>query len=171
MKHSKQRIKWEKILNAAHHSYERGMQSYAFFKTHNQATGEDLVQDTFIKTWNYLVKGGEVDLMKAFLYHILNQLIIDEYRKHKITSLDTLLTTGFNPSVDDSERHENMLDGSEVVRLVQYLPVKYEKVVRMRYIEGLSLKEISQMTGLSRNAVSVQIHRGMMKLKSLYYNL
>lgn len=87
----KQKIEQEGVLTIAHHDYERGMNSYAFFKVHNHAIGQDLVQDTFVKTWAYLVKGGKIDLMRPFLYHILNHLIIDKYRKHKTSSLDVLL--------------------------------------------------------------------------------
>jgi len=155
-------------LTAAHHDYERGMNSYAFFKTHNHATGQDLVQNTFTKTWAYLVKGGKVDLMKPFLYHILNQLIIDEYRKRKTSSLDALLEKGFEPSFNHFERIFNFFDGKAVLLLIQYLPTKYEKVMRMRYAQDLSLKEISLITGQSRNAVAVQVHRGLIKLKKLY---
>jgi len=164
----KQKIEREGVLTAAHRDHARGMNSYAFFKTHNHTTGEDLVQDTFVKTWGYLVRGGEIDLMKAFLYHILNQLIIDEYRKHKTSSLDVLIEKGFEPSFDHSERISNTLDGKAALLLIQYLPAKYEKVMRMRYAQDLSLKEISLITGQSRNAVAVQAHRGLAKLKILY---
>jgi len=164
----KQKIERERILTTAHHNHERGMNSYAFFKIHNHATGQDLVQETFTKTWAYLVRGGKVDLMKAFLYHILNQLIIDEYRKRKTSSLDALLEKGFEPGVDHSERMFNVLDGKAVLLLIQYLPAKYEKVMHMRYVQDLSLKEISLITGQSRNAIAVQTYRGLIKLKKLY---
>ena len=74
----KQELKIKIDLTAAHISFEKGLNVHAFFKTNNHATGEDLVQDTFKKTRIYLARGGKIDLMKAFLYHILNNLIIDE---------------------------------------------------------------------------------------------
>lgn len=164
----KQKTEREVLLTAARRDYDRGMNSYAFFKTHNHTTGEDLVQDTFIKTWGYLVKGGKIDLMKAFLYHILNQLIVDEYRKRKTSSLDVLLEKGFEPGFDDSKHISDIFDGKAALLLIQYLPAKYEKVMRMRYAQDLSFKEISLLTGQSRNAVAVQAHRGLAKLKILY---
>ncbi|MDP3955799.1 MAG: RNA polymerase sigma factor [bacterium] len=164
----KQKIEQDGILTTAHHDYKRGMGSYAFFKVNNHTTSDDLVQDTFIKTWNYLVRGGKIDLMKPFLYHILNQLIIDEYRKRKTTSLDILIEKGFGPSFDDSERNSNFFDGKIALLLIQFLPTKYKKVMRMRYAQDLSIKEISLLTGQSRNTVAVQAHRGLAKLKILY---
>jgi RNA polymerase sigma-70 factor (ECF subfamily) len=135
---------------------------------HNHETGEDLVQDTFMKTWKYLVKGGKIDTMKAFLYHILNNLIVDEYRKHKPTSLDVILEKGFEPSVDNTENLLNFLDGRAAMLLIYSLPEKYRKIMRMRYMQDLSIKEISLIAGQSKNTVTVQLHRGLKKMKLLY---
>ena len=40
--------------------------------------------------------------------------------------------------------------------------------MRMRYVQDLSLKEMALITGKSQNALAVQAHRGLMKLKLLY---
>jgi len=109
-------------------------------------------------------------MMKAFLYHVLNNLIVDQYRKHKTTSLDILLEKGFEPIEDNdsAERYLNVLDGKAVLLLIKNLPKKYQKVISMRYIHDLSLKEISLKTGQTKNVIAVQTHRGLTKLKSLY---
>ncbi len=106
--------------------------------------------------------------MKAFLYHILNNLIIDEYRKHKTTSLDILIEKGFEPASNDSEHIFNMLDGKAAPLLIQRLPGAYQKVMRMRFVQDLSLQEMSLITGQTRNTITVQVHRGLAKLKLLY---
>ncbi|MFH0890841.1 MAG: sigma-70 family RNA polymerase sigma factor [Candidatus Liptonbacteria bacterium] len=158
----------KEILSKAYHDYKKGLNAHAFFRVSNHATGEDLIQDTFTKTWRYLVKGGKIDIMKAFLYHVLNDLIVDEYRKHKAISLDILLEKGFEPGVDDTRRILDSLDGKTALLLVQRLPERYRKVMRMRYAQDLSLKEISLITGQTKNTIAVQIHRGLEKLKLLY---
>lgn len=155
-------------LTMAHHEFSTKLNAHAFFKTHDRQTGEDMVQTTFMKTWRYLVKGGKIDVMKAFLYHILNNLIVDEYRKHKTASLDALTENGFDPSDDNSERLIQTLDGKAVVLLIQRLPEMYRKIMRMRFIQDLSLKEMSLLTGQTRNTMAVQVHRGVAKLKILY---
>lgn len=158
----------QKMMTVAHNSHSKSMNSYASFKVNNRETGQDLVQSTFLKTWRYLIKGGQINLMKPFLYHILNQLIIDEYRKRKTTSLDALLDKGFEPSFDTTERAINILDGKAAMLLVKKLPEKYASVITMRYSKELSLKEMSAITGQSRNTTSTQIHRGLAMLKKLY---
>jgi RNA polymerase sigma-70 factor (ECF subfamily) len=165
---SKQTIEKQTLLTEAHRDYAKGLTSYAFFKLHDHEMGEDMVQDTFMKTWVYLVKKGKIDLMKAFLYRILNNLIVDQYRKNKMTSLDSLLEKGYEPSTNPSERLMNMLDGKKALLLIQRLPQKYQKVMRMRYVQDLSLKEMALITGETKNTLAVQLHRGLTKLKVLY---
>ena len=121
-----------------------------------------------MKTWAYLVKGGKIDVMKSFLYHILNNLIVDGYRKRKTISLDLLVEKGFEPSVENSKSFFNILDGKSAFLLIGRLPEKYQKVMRMKYAQSLSLKEISLITGQSKNTIAVQVHRGLEKLKQLY---
>ncbi len=106
--------------------------------------------------------------MKSFLYHILNNLIVDEYRKHKTNSLDVLMHEGSEPSDSRSSHTIDFLDGKSALLYIQRLPKKYQKVMRMKYIQDLSLKEMSLVTGQSKNALAVQAHRGLTKLKLLY---
>lgn len=156
------------MLTGAHREFAKGLSSHAFYKLNNRAVSDDLVQDTFMKTWKYLAKDGKIDVMKAFLYHILNNLIVDEYRKRKLLSLDVLLTKGYEPSADYSERLIDALDGKSALVLIQRLPATYQKVMRMRYMQDLSLGEMSLLTGKSKNTMAVQLHRGLAKLKLLY---
>jgi RNA polymerase sigma factor (sigma-70 family) len=156
-------------LTIAHHDYNKGLNAYAFFKLHNSATGEDLVQETFTKTWAYLVRGGNIVTMKAFLYHILNNLIVDEYRKqkHEMRSLDTLIENGFEPKDEQSKNLIDFLDGKEAMHHIAKLTDKYKKVMHMRFKQSMSLREISTIMGQTKNTTAVQIHRGIDKLKIL----
>jgi RNA polymerase sigma-70 factor (ECF subfamily) len=123
-----------------------------------------------MKTWKYLAKGGKIDMMKAFLYHILNNLIIDQYRKHKTNSLDAMVENGFDPSSEETDNIVNTLDAKALVILIKHLPLTYRKVMRMRYVQDMSLSEIALQTGQSANSIAVQSHRGLCKLRSLYMN-
>ncbi len=158
------------ILALAHFNFQKGLNARAFFKVGDHSKGEDLVQETFMKTWKYLINGGKIDVMKAFLYHILNNLIVDEYRKKKTTSLDGLLEKGFEPYEDPTEHLSRLLDGRAAILLIARLPVAYQKVMRMRYIQDLSLAEMALITGKTKNTMAVQLHRGLEKLKVLYKN-
>ena len=163
----KQQKQQKTVFNESYSDHKGGLSSYAFSKVNNRATSEDLVQNTFMKTWIYLARGGKIDIMKSFLYHVLNDLIVDEYRKHKATSLDVLLEKGFEPKASGSGRLLNILDGKAALLLIQRLPEAYQKVMRMRYVQLLSLEEMHLITGQSKNTIAVQAHRGLEKLRSL----
>jgi len=154
-------------FTVAHHDLEKGLNRYAYFKVHNHAIGEELVQDAFAKTWSYLMKGSTIAVMKPFLYNILNNGIVDEYRKHTMSSLDVLLEKGFEPSDGCAMNIGNMLDGKAALLLIPLLPEPYAGIVRMRYAEDLSLEEISLLTGKTKNAIAVQACRGIEKLRTL----
>lgn len=164
----KETKKQHAALSTAHDDFQAGLNLYALFKLRDRALGEDLVQDTFMKTWRYLVKGGKVDTMKAFLYHVLNNLIVDEYRKRKTSSLDALLEKGYEPSDAGSERLYDVLDGKAAVLMIKRLPIAYQKVMKMRYVQDLTLEEMSLITGQSKNTIAVQLHRGVAKLKKIH---
>jgi RNA polymerase sigma-70 factor (ECF subfamily) len=166
----KQETQLREMLTVAHNDYQKGLNAYAFFKIHDHATSQDLVQDTFLKTWKYLVKVGKIDIMKAFLYHVLNNLIVDEYRKRKASSLEVLIDNGFEPVTTDTGQLFTMLDGKAALEQIQRLPTKYQHVMRLRYVQSLSLKEISLITGQTPNTIAVQVHRGVKKLRLLHGN-
>jgi len=164
----KEKEEMSATMTGAYDTYEKGMNKHSFFKVHNHELSDDLVQDTFMKTWSYLIRGGKIDVMKAFLYHALNCLIIDEYRKRKTTSLEVLLENGFEPTAPEPAHLLNVLDGKAAIILIQRLPEKYRKVMRMRYSQNLSLDEMSLVTGQSKNTMAVQTHRGLKMLRVLY---
>ncbi len=165
-----QQIVQEQMFTAAYHEYKDALNRYAFWKLRDQAMSQDLVQNTFMKAWNYFVKGGTVYSIKSFLYHILNNLIIDEYRKHKTESLDRLVEKREIEELqtNPSDHFMDVFDARVTNLLLTKLPEKFQKIVRMKYLKELSLNEISSLTGQSKNAIAVQAHRGLKKLKSLY---
>jgi RNA polymerase sigma-70 factor (ECF subfamily) len=156
------------VLTRGYKNYSKEMHRYAVSKTSNQALADDLVQQTFVKTWSYLERGGEIVTMKPFLYHVLRALVIDEYRKQKNISLDTLLEKGFEPPVYDNDRQVDIADGAQLMALIAELPVRYRTILWLRYKQERSIKEIADITGQTTNTVTVQTFRGIEKLKVLH---
>lgn len=163
-------IKISDDVTSAHELHHSNLTKHAIYKTHDVDLGEDLVQTTFLKTLIYLRRGGKIVIMRAFLNHILKDLITDEYRKRKPTSLDVLLEAGLEPAAHDDARVADMFDGKQVVGLISKLPQKYQSVLKMRYMQDLSLKEMSLLTGQTTNTVSVQSHRALKKLQAISLN-
>jgi len=159
-------------LTQAHHDFMRVLRQYSFLRVHNKALSEDLVQETFLRAWKYLCKGGEIIIMKAFLFHILHGLIIDEYRKqkHRSFSLDILQEDGFDVQTDEHTHKGESIDIIVVVEYITLLPDKYREIVYMRLVLDMTLEEIALEVKKTKNVVSVQIHRGIKMIKRSYNN-
>lgn len=141
---------------------------HCYFRMSDKEKAKDLMQETFIKVWEYtIVNNNTVYNMRAFLYKTANNLIIDEYRKKKSLSLETLREDGFEPVSTDHENMELAISTKEVLKFIGELDPKYREVVVMRYVDDLSPKEIAEITGENKNNISVRINRGVQKLKAL----
>lgn len=134
----------------------------------------DIVHDTFAKAWSYLRNGHEVGSFRPFLYKVLNNLIIDEYRKQRESSLDQLLAVDGVDEGNFPELSENStealaatIDGSRAFAVIQELPDTYREVLVLRFVDGLGPKEISELIEVSENIVSVRIHRGLKALRQI----
>lgn len=158
----------KEILARAYKDNEYDLLKRSFYKISNHELADDLVQTTFLKAWEYLLKEKQIDSVRKFLFHVLNKLIIDEYRKKKNISLDSLMEAGFQFEFDESQKLFNQFDGKTAILLIPLLEDKYEKVISMRFEEELTIKEIAEATQQSNNTVAVQIHRGVNKLAILF---
>ena len=137
----------------------------------------DLVQDCYLRAWEYVARGEEIEKYRPFLYRILHNLIIDEYRKHKTVSLDAMLEDEegaaavegalLRDELDIAEEAATRFDAKKALEMLAHLPEQYRVVVVMRYIDGLSPKEIAAFLEESENAVSVRINRALRKLREL----
>jgi len=148
--------------------YSDDLFRHCYFRVSDRERALDLVQDTFTKVWDYIAQGGTIDQFRPFLYRTLNNLIIDEYRKKKMTSLDALLEeeTVTEGSFQDLQTGglkelEGKLDATRFVSELDAMPPQYRQMVVMRYFDELTPKEIAAITGESENVISVRIHRGL----------
>ncbi len=165
---SKNKETIEKEFMAAYEQYSDDIFRYCSYQTSNREVALDLSQDTFTKTWQYIAKGEnkEIENIRAFLYRVARNLIIDWRRKKKSGSLDALLDEGFEyeDDVDAMERHETGFDAELAKDALEDLKDSYKEVLTMRYMDGMAVKEIADKLGTSENNISVKIHRGLQKL-------
>ena len=140
---------------------------YCYFRVFDRELANDFVQDTFLRIWGYLQKGGEIQNFRVFLYKTATNLIIDYKRKKKAVSLDLMQEKGFLPRQDNTLRFLERIDAKNAVQKLSELPPHYQEVVTMRYVEELSVKEIAVILGETENNVSVRIHRGLEALRKI----
>jgi RNA polymerase sigma-70 factor (ECF subfamily) len=154
--------------------YSDALFRHSMYRLSDRERAIEIVHDTFTKAWSYIRGGHEIDSYKPFLYKVLNNLIIDEYRKRKELSLDSLLAEEGTDEGSFPELHEGSieeltfaLDAQKASLLLSELPVVYREVLTLRFVDGLGPKEISELIEESENVVSVRIHRALKLLKDM----
>ena len=154
--------------------YSDALFRHAVYRLSDRERAIELVHDTFTKVWGYIRSGHEVDSYKSFLYKILNNLVIDEYRKRKEHSLDALMEEEGTDEGSFEELHGGSIDeitfsmdAERAVALLDDIPDMYREVLILRFIDGLGPKEISQLIEETENVVSVRLHRGLKALRKL----
>lgn len=156
----------------AFEAYNDALFRHAALRISNRERAIDLVHDTYTKVWSYIRDGYEIDTFRPFLYKVLNNLIIDEYRKKKESSLDALLEIDGVDEGSFAELSESTvetlaatIDGQKAFALLDELPVQYKEVIILRFVDQLGPREISELIEESENVISVRIHRGLRLLR------
>ncbi len=168
----------EKEFLEAFEAHSDALFRHAFFRVSDREKAYDLTQDTYLKAWDYVQGGGDVRQYKSFLYRILHNLIIDEYRRKRTTSLDEMLDNEVTGDATEAlmaegsareteEAMDEKVLADEVRARIPELPLHYREALTFRFIDGLTTKEMADMMGVSENVVSVRIHRGVAKLRIL----
>jgi RNA polymerase sigma-70 factor (ECF subfamily) len=147
---------------------------YLVVKDHHLA--EDIFQDTFIKVIRSLKSGRYTENGKfiSWVLRISHNLIIDHFRKEKLlntTSNDDMSVDLFNSPRYSEENIEDKLIYDQItcdVRLlIDELPDDQREVIMMRLYQGLSFKEISDLTDVSINTALGRMRYALINLRKL----
>ncbi|QFT87236.1 ECF RNA polymerase sigma factor SigW [Bacillus sp. THAF10] len=141
----------------------------------NSHEAEDIAQEAFIRAY---VNINSFDVNRKFstwLYRIATNLTIDRIRKKKpdyYLDAEVAGTEGLTMysqvAADVSlpeEDVENMELQEEIQRKILNLPDKYRSVIVLKYIDELSLLEISEILEIPVGTVKTRIHRGREALR------
>lgn len=165
----------EQAFLAAFDEHADALFRHAYFRVSDRERAKDLVQDTFMRAWEYIARGEEIQQWKPFLYRVLGNLIIDEYRKKKANSLDDMLERDDvsedlfeDLSAGGLDEVISALDAARLAELIHELPDTYREVIILRFVDGLSPKEIADFADVSENVISVRVHRGLKQLKEIF---
>jgi RNA polymerase sigma-70 factor (ECF subfamily) len=163
--------KLETEFLAAFDEHSDALFRHCFIRVRDRELAKDIVQETFTRTWDYLGKGKKVEHLRAFLYRVANNLIVDSSRRKRSTSLDTMIDEdGFEVADENTVNPADIPDARLAMKLLATLDEMYRSVIVLRFIDGLTPKEIAQTLGVTENVVSVRIYRGIEKLKTIVRN-
>ena len=159
------------LIEAAYNEYADAIFRHCYFRLMQRERAKELMQETFLRVFEYVKKGSTVENMRAFLYRIANNLIVDDVRKRKEMSLDALQEEGFDPKGEDGTEYAVKFDHEQLLGILQRIEKDDRELIVMRYVDNLRPKDIAEMLNLSSNVVSVRLHRAMKQLEDILDNL
>ena len=139
-------------------TYHRPLFAYAVSLINDRALAQDIVQNVFLRTWQFRKKLNPDFAIKSFLYKSVYNEFVNAYKKNKTVTLlekkyiETLSDTA--ESMDET-RFERILE--IVIVEIRKLPPKCQKVFTLSKQDGLTNREISEYLDISVKTVEAQI--------------
>lgn len=142
----------------------------------NEDIANDIFQETFVKAIQTIRQGRYTENGKfpAWISRIAHNLIIDYYRQEKsenMQSADLIDVDILNRKELCEETIEDILISDQIRTDVKYLigelPELQREVLKMRYYQGLSFKEIAEITGVSINTALGRMRYAILNLRRI----
>ena len=151
--------------------------TYIMFVVRDRELANDIFQDTFVRVISKLQEGKYTDSGKFsyWLTRIAHNVIMDWYRQQKNEHIveptaDNDLSNLRGSSLLDQNRETEIVNEqvmSDVKRLMNALPAPQREVVYMRFYQGMSFKEIAQLTGVSINTSLGRMRYAVINLRRM----
>ena len=122
---------------------------------------DDLAQDTFIKAYTHIKSFQGKANFSTWLYRIAYNVWYDYTRSHKVTQdIDTSVVV-----------HKNVAMGSGTLRMdimnaLRVLNENERTCITLQLMDGLSIDNIAEVTGMAQGTIKSNLSRGKMKLAS-----
>ena len=156
--------------------YKSKVYTYIYMIVRNRELAEDIFQDTFIKAIATIQHGRYVESGKflAWINRIAHNLIIDHFRREKNENTFSADAVDYDivnnaklseKSIEDTMSNEQVLH--DVVNLIDQLPQSQQRVIRMRFFEDLSFKEIAESTDVSINTALGRMRYALLNMRRI----
>lgn len=160
------RAEVEAVVTALFLSEGTNLVRLARFFVDDRDAAEDLVQEAFIRLARSLHRINDSDRRTAYLRSIVLNLARDQNRRGLVSLRHQMRSdASVTPTVDDEIAGRE--DQREVISALRQLPPGQRNPIVLRYYLDLTITEIADTLGISKNTVKTQLQRGMAKLEAL----
>lgn len=156
--------------------HSRRVRDYIRMMVKDADLAEDIFQETFIKAVRVIDEGRYTDNGRflSWVLRIAHNQVIDYFRAQKQNRQISESNAGYNilgtlrfaeNSIED--RMVSSQIEADIRALVELLPQEQREVVRMRYYDGLSFKEIAEQTGVSINTALGRMRYALINMRKM----
>lgn len=169
----------EKALSTLINRHKKDLFTFIFYKLMDEDLANDIFQDTFIKIIVTLKEGRYKEENKFILWakRIAHNLIIDHFRlqskniKISETSFENEEFSIFDIIKEPENNIEDRLIANQInedlLKMLVMLPENQQEVIKLRFFDGLSFKEIADHTDTSINTTLGRVRYALINLRKI----
>ena len=140
---------------------------YSFVRNRRQA--EELTEDIFSKTYEKLSSFKHRSSFSSWLYSITYNHCIDHLREKKKLHYPEWSNQNEIPEIiDESESQFSEINYENLVRIMELIHPEEKALLLMKYMDQLSIKEISTSLRISENATKMRLKRARSRVLYLF---
>lgn len=170
---SMQRAQVEQDMALLYRKYAPGLLAYVRMRVPSLEDAEDLVVEVFVAALEqakFLALSEKEQ--QLWLWRVTRNKVIDAYRRAKTRQNVTLEHVAEGLFEDEMSGPEysalQQEDYMDLYAHLQSLPPLQQQILRMRFGQGLSCREIATALGKPENAVRVTLSRSLNLLRTIY---
>lgn len=142
--------------------HKQVLRNYIKKRVYDEALTDDILQEVIIKLYNSCSSAAGVKNLRAWLFTIAHNTIIDHFRKNK-------QSYQYLPGIADQSEAESFHEAATlVIPLLSFLPEEYAEPLKLSDIDGLKQNDIASRLGLSLTATKSRIQRARQMLKNKF---
>lgn len=130
---------------------------FAYTYTKNKYDAEDVLSESIVKALNAADSLQSPEYIKQWFYKIIANTAITYLKKKNRFSEFSALENETAIEDDHSEL--------DLMSILDKLEIKYREIVVLRFLEDMTIKEISQVTGVNESTVKTRLYRALEILK------
>lgn len=155
---------YEKIMSR----YEAKLHRYVVYLIHNHTVADDVVQETFIKTYKSLRSFNSKYKFSSWIYRIAHNEAMNTVKKIRYSSGDDINEL---PDIEYNQQIEKLVDNKiikgHINDCLAKIDTKYREIVQLVYLEGMKYEEVSDILHIPSSTVGVWLSRAKKKLKDV----
>ena len=148
--------------------YQPMIYRFVFVKVGRREEAEDLTHQVFLSAWQNIRSYEHLGFpFSSWLYQIARNQVIDHYRTRKITvDIESVEADLVSPS-DAEMLTERKIEREVVERAIRTLKPEYQDIILLRFVEDMSIKEVSLSLQKTEGAVKLMQYRAVKELKKV----
>lgn len=125
---------------------------------------QDVVQDVFARLWQNRAGIDPDQPLKAYLFRIANNILIDQYRKREVRQAYAARQPDATPAVAPAEHFDVE---EQVMDAIAQLPEVVRQTFILNRFEALTYREIADLLGISIKTVESRMSKALRQLRAL----